>query len=39
MNSFRQFAETTVLLPAMTGWYLADLGEARGRQELYHRRP
>ncbi len=37
MNSFRQFAETTVLLPAMTGWYLADLGEARGRQELYTR--
>lgn len=37
MNTFRQFADTTILLPGTTAWYLADLGEARGRQELYTR--
>jgi len=40
MNTFRQFAQHAVSLPATTGWYLADLGEARGKQELYtHQAP
>ncbi|MGE0884278.1 MAG: Fic family protein [Blastocatellales bacterium] len=37
MNTFRQFNQRPVSLPSTTGWYLADLGEARGKQELFTR--
>ncbi len=37
MNTFRQFNQHPVSLPSTTGWYLADLGEARGKQELFTR--
>ncbi|MDX2033093.1 MAG: Fic family protein [Blastocatellia bacterium] len=37
MNTFRQFNQGPVSLPSTTGWHLADLGEARGRQDLYTR--
>ncbi|HXG65449.1 MAG TPA: Fic family protein [Blastocatellia bacterium] len=30
-----QFQNGPETIPALTGWYLADLGEARGRQDLY----
>ena len=35
--TFKQFAGTLETIPASTAWYLSDLGEARGRQELYTR--
>lgn len=34
MKTLRQFATVPKVLPSTTAWYLADLGEARGRQEL-----
>ena len=37
MMTFKQFAGKLETIPASTSWYLADLGEARGRQELYAR--
>ena len=37
MITFKQFAGKLETIPASTSWYLADLGEARGRQELYTR--
>ncbi len=37
MMTFRQFSQTPHSLPSATGWYLADLGEARGKQELFTR--
>jgi Fic family protein len=37
VNNYRQFSQHPLLLPATTGWYLADLGEARGKQELFTR--
>jgi Fic family protein len=37
MNTFRQFEQQVELIPLTTSWYLADLGEARGRQELFTR--
>jgi Fic family protein len=37
MKTFRQFNQHPVSLPSTTGWYLADLGEARGKQELFTR--
>ncbi|KAF0221304.1 MAG: Filamentation induced by cAMP protein [Geobacteraceae bacterium] len=37
MMTFKQFAGKLETIPASTSWYLADLGEARGRQELYTR--
>ncbi len=37
MMTFKQFANKLETIPASTSWYLADLGEARGRQELYTR--
>jgi hypothetical protein len=37
MMTFKQFAGKLETIPAGTSWYLADLGEARGRQELYTR--
>ena len=30
-----QFASKPETIPASTSWYLADLGEARGKQELF----
>ena len=35
MRTLRQFAARPETVPATTSWYLADLGEARGRQELF----
>lgn len=35
--TFKQFTGKLETIPASTSWYLADLGEARGRQELYTR--
>lgn len=37
MMTFKQFAGKLETISASTSWYLADLGEARGRQELYTR--
>ena len=35
MNTLRLFVAKDFLIPASTSWYLADLGEFRGKQELY----
>lgn len=35
MNTFRQLMVKTEGIPTATAWYLADLGEARGKQELF----
>ncbi len=35
MMTFRQFASKPETIPATTSWYLADLGEARGKQDLF----
>jgi Fic family protein len=35
MKTFEQFADKLESIPLVTSWYLADLGEARGQQELY----
>ncbi len=35
MNTLRLFAAKNMSIPAGTSWYLADLGEFRGKQELY----
>src|SRR5215831_13673943 len=35
MMTPRQFAAKPETIPATTSWYLADLGEARGKQELF----
>jgi hypothetical protein len=37
MNTFCQFNQHPVSLPSTTGWYLADLGEAHGKQDLFTR--
>lgn len=37
MMTLRQFSSSPATIPAATGWYLADLGEARGKQELFTR--
>src|SRR6059036_2620576 len=37
MRTLRQFAARPETVPATTSWYLADLGEARGKQELFTR--
>jgi Fic family protein len=37
MNTLRLFARKDASVPASTSWYLADLGEFRGQQELYTR--
>jgi Fic family protein len=37
MMTLRQFASGIETIPATTSWYLADLGEARGKQELFSR--
>jgi Fic family protein len=35
MMTLRQFAEPPQVIPAATSWYLADLGQALGKQELF----
>jgi Fic family protein len=35
MKTFEQFENKLSSIPLTTSWYLADLGEARGRQELF----
>jgi len=35
MMTLRQFASKPESIPASASWYLADLGEARGKQELF----
>ena len=35
MKTFQQFEKTLENIPTATSWYLADLGEARGKQELF----
>ena len=37
MMTLRQFASGIEAIPATTSWYLADLGEARGKQDLFTR--
>ncbi|MCY3018557.1 MAG: Fic family protein [Planctomycetota bacterium] len=37
MMTLRQLAAKPATVPQMTSWYLADLGEARGKQELFTR--
>src|SRR5712692_5894580 len=37
MMTLRQFSARPTTIPATTSWYLADLGEARGKQELFTR--
>ena len=37
MKTFDQFANQISSIPLSTSWYLADLGEARGKQELFTR--
>jgi hypothetical protein len=35
MMTLQQFARGITSVPATTSWYLADLGESRGKQELF----
>ncbi len=35
MKTLQQFASKPETIPASTSWYLADLGEARGKQQLF----
>lgn len=35
MMSLKQFSNKPETVPTITSWYLSDLGEARGRQELF----
>jgi hypothetical protein len=35
MMTLRLFSHKFESVPAATSWYLADLGEARGKQELF----
>ncbi|MBI5745390.1 MAG: Fic family protein [Nitrospirae bacterium] len=37
MITLRQFSNKPENIPAIASWYLADLGEARGKQELFTR--
>ena len=37
MRTLRLFSKKFESVPASTSWYLTDLGEARGKQELYTR--
>jgi len=37
MKTFQQFERQIETVPLTTSWYLADLGEARGKQELFTR--
>jgi len=35
LKTFQQFEKKIENIPTTTSWYLADLGEARGKQELF----
>ena len=35
MRTFEQFEKTIENVPTTTAWYLADLGEAKGKQEFF----
>ena len=37
MNTLQRFRSGDLAIPASTAWYLSDLGEFRGKQELYTR--
>ena len=37
MNTLRRFFEGSTTVPGGTAWYLADLGEVRGKQDLFTR--
>ena len=37
MITLKQFIASLDTIPIMTSWYLADISEAKGRQELYKR--
>jgi Fic family protein len=37
MNTLRLFSNKNISIPGSTSWYLAELGEFRGKQELYTR--
>ena len=37
MMTFKQFAAIPKSIPTTASWYLSDLGEARGKQELFTR--
>ncbi len=37
MNTLQRFKAGDLAIPASTAWYLSDLGEFRGKQELYTR--
>ena len=37
MNTLKKFDSSPLMIPSVTAIYLADIGEARGRQELYTR--
>jgi len=37
MMTLRQFSRKPETIPAITSWYLPDLGEGRGKQELFTR--
>ncbi len=40
MSTLRQFSSEPATIPARTAWYLSDIGEARGKQELFtHQAP
>jgi len=38
MTTLKRFASSPFLIPSATAWYLADLGEYKGKQELYANR-
>ena len=37
MITLKQFISELDAIPVMTSWYLADILEAKGRQELYRK--
>jgi len=37
MTTLKRFMEGLDTIPVTTSWYLSDIGEAKGRQELYKR--
>lgn len=37
MNTLKQFSTRSPAFSPVTAWYLSDLGEARGKQELFTR--
>lgn len=39
MSTLKQFLNEPVTVPASTVWLLADISEAKGKQELYTRQP